>query len=448
MMNEQKIFADRRLKLFSLMEDGVAVIPSNEHSTRSNDTEHPFRQNSNFYYLTGFLETNSVLILQKKGNERKTILFLEEKIPEMELWTGKRLGPQAAKTKMIIDEAYPITMFKEKMPSIIMGAKNLYINGFDLNKTTKAVFKITNTLWKSRKKSTFLPTKTHHLDYLTEGLRLIKEPIEIEYMKEAVKKTVLGHKVAMAKTKPGLNERDIHAIMDYTFKMNLGDGPAYGMIVAAGDNANVLHYIENNSVLEDGKLLLIDAGAEHKLYASDVTRTFPINGKFTDIQAKVYNEVLKAQELVIEAAKPGKTLSQLHELASISLSQSLVNLGVLKGDAKEIYKSGQHKKYYPHGTGHWLGLDVHDQCPYLDDQCKDIELREGMVFTVEPGLYFPEDDDSLPENLKGIGIRIEDDILVTKNGNENLTRAIPKTIEEIEFQCAQDYMELLKSGVL
>jgi len=446
-MNEQKIFSDRRLKLLNLMEDGVAVIASNELLTRSNDTEHPFRQNSNFYYFTGFLETNSVLVLSKKGNDRKVTLFLEEKVPEMELWTGKRLGPKEALNMMIIDQAYPIEKFEQIMPEIITGSKNLYINGFDLNKTTKAIYQITDKLWKSRKKSSYLPTKIHHLDYLTENLRLVKEPIEVEYMKEAVKKTTLGHKIAMAKAKPGLNERDIHAIMDYTFKMNLGDGPAYGMIVASGDNANVLHYIENNSILNDGDLLLIDAGAEHKLYASDVTRTFPVNGKFTEIQAKVYNEVLKAQELVIDSAKPGMSLSQLHELASKSLAQSLVDLGILTESADIIYSSGKLKKYYPHGTGHWLGLDVHDQCPYLDDQCNDIKLKAGMVFTVEPGLYFPEDDTSIPQQFRGIGIRIEDDILMTEKGNENLTKDIPKTIEEIELACQADYIELLKSGI-
>ena len=225
--------------------------------------------------------------------------------------------------------------------------------------------------------------------------------------------------------------------------MEMGEG-AYGMIVASGNNANVLHYIENNSTLKDGDLILIDAGAEHKLYASDVTRTFPVNGKFTDIQAEVYNEVLKSQELVLQSAKPGMTLADLHEIASRSLVESLIKLGVLKGDPEEIYDKDLHKKYYPHGTGHWLGLDVHDQCPYLDDKCNYIVLKENMVFTVEPGLYFPEEDENIPKKLRGIGIRIEDDILITKDGNENLTAGIPKTIESIEKQCSEDYLDLLK----
>jgi Xaa-Pro aminopeptidase len=446
-MNNEKIYANRRNKLFNELDEAIAIIPSNELVTRSNDTEHPFRQNSNFYYFTGFLETNSVLVLVKKNNERKTILFLEEKIAEMELWTGKRLGPKEAVNTMMIDEAYPITQFKTIMTELIPGSKRLFMNTFDLNKTSTAVLKLTNQLWKSRKKSTFLPTATHHLDYITDAMRLVKEPYEIELMKEAARKTAIGHKVAMAKSAPGVNERDIHAVMDYTFKMNLGDGPAYGMIVASGDNANILHYIENNSPLKDGDLILIDAGAEHKLYASDVTRTFPVNGKFSEIQAKVYNEVLKAQELAISSAVPGITLSKIHAIASLSLTQSLVSLGVLKGDPKELYKNDAQKKYYPHGTGHWLGLDVHDQCPYLDDKCNDIELRENMVFTIEPGLYFPQDDTSIPKELRGIGIRIEDDILMTATGNKNLTEDIPKTVEKIEQQCSEDFLKILGNAI-
>lgn len=444
----ENTYSERRNNLLEKIENGVAIIPSNEHHTRSNDTEHPFRQNSNFFYFTGFLETNSVLVLVNNNNKKTSILFTEEKIPEMELWTGKRLGPEGAKKQFQIDEAYPINQFEVKMEAIINGCKNLYFNAFDNNKTTRKVLKISDKLWKSRKKSNYLPTKIHHLDYITEKMRLYKSPIEIEMMKEAVKRTVLGHKVAMAKTKPGLNERDIQAVMDYTFKMNLGEGPAYGMIVAAGDNANVLHYIENNCELKDGELLLIDAGAEYSLYASDVTRTFPINGKFTPIQKEVYNAVLKSQMVALDMAKPGVTLKQIHEAASISLIKSLIDFGLLKGDPKKIFDSGDHKKYYPHGTGHWLGLDVHDQCPYLDENCEEVKLEENMVFTVEPGLYFSADDHSIPEKFRGIGIRIEDDILITKTGHINLTKEIPKTVEEVEAACQKNYIELLGQGII
>ena len=444
---EKQIFIERRKKLFKKINHGLAIIPSNELYTRSNDTEHPFRQNSNFYYFTGFLETNSVLCLIKNDSEEKTILFLEEKIPEMELWTGKRLGPAMAPEKLGIDEAYPIGEFEQKLKELISGSKALYMNCFEQTKTAKTVLKVTNQLWQSRKKSNYLPVSVHHLDYITEEMRLIKSQEEINLMKEAAKRTSLGHRVAMAKTRPGLNERDIQAVMDYTFKMDMGDGPAYGMIVASGDNANVLHYIENSAELKDGDLFLIDAGAEYKLYASDVTRTFPVNGKFTDIQAKIYNEVLKSQELVISLAKPGMTLSELHKIASISLIESLIEFKLLNGTPEEIFEKGTHKKYYPHGTGHWLGLDVHDQCPYLDDQCKDIKLKENMVFTVEPGLYFPADDQTLPHEFRGIGIRIEDDILITKDGNINLTEDIPKTIEAIEKQCSENHLVLLEKGL-
>jgi len=248
----------------------------------------------------------------------------------------------------------------------------------------------------------------------------------------------------MAKAAPGVNERDIQAIMEYAFKLNIGEGPAYGLIVGTGDNANVLHYIENNTELQDGEMILIDAGAEYKLYASDVTRTFPVNGKFTESQKRIYNEVLKAQKAAIRIAKPGKSLTDLHEVASKSLAQSLIDLKILKGTAEDLIKSEEIKKYYPHGTGHWLGLDVHDQCPYLDEQCENIKFQENMVFTVEPGLYFPADDMDVPAEYRGIGIRIEDDIRITKDGSENLTSMIPKSVEEIEAACAKNYLNILE----
>ena len=446
-MNDYKLYQERRNKLLDIVIDGFAVIPSNDLHTRTNDTEHPFRQNSNFYYFTGFLETNSILILSNKNGIRKSVLFLSEKNPQMELWTGKRLGPKGAVNSLMVDEAYPIEDFSNLIKGIIEGSKNLYISCFNQSHVTSTVFAAINNLLKSRKKSNFLPTKVHLLEKITEEMRLIKSKHEIEMIKEAVKRTSLGHKVAMAKTKPGMNERDVQAVMEYTFKMNLGDGPAYGMIVAGGDNANVLHYIENNDELKDGDLILIDAGAEYQLYASDVTRTYPVNGKFTLTQSKIYNEVLKAQELVIDNSKPGVTLKELHKIASMSLIKSLLDLEILKGNPQEIYKNGDHLKYYPHGTGHWLGLDVHDQCPYIDENCDEIKLKENMVFTVEPGLYFNSDDKNIPEEFRGIGIRIEDDIQITKNGCVNLTGNIPKTVEEIEKQCKENYISILEKGI-
>jgi len=436
-------FKKRREKLLDMVNEGVAIIPSNNLVTRTNDTEHPFRQNSVFYYFTGFNEANSILVLSNKNGEKKSILFCEEKNPELELWTGKRLGPDDAVKELAVDQTHGISTFKSLIPGLLAGAKSLYMNCFDINETAKIVLNTCDKLWKSRKKSGHLPNKIEHLDVITEKMRLVKEEGEIQFMREAIKKTNHGHRVAMAKTKPGLNERDIHAVMEYTFKMDMGEGPAYGMIIAGGDNANILHYINNNDVLKDGDLLLIDAGAEFGLYASDVTRTFPINGKFTESQKQVYNAVLNAQEAVIKAAKPGLTLKDLHSISSLSLANSLVDLGVLKGKAEDIINSGDIKKYFPHGTGHWLGLDVHDQCPYLDDKANDIVLEENMIFTVEPGLYFSKNDHQIPEKFKGIGIRIEDNILITSDGCENLTKDIPKTISEVERQCSLNYVDVL-----
>lgn len=436
---DKEMFSKRREELSLSIKDGIAIIPSGTLKQRSNDTEYSFRQNSNFYYLTGFNEANAVLVMINKGEGIKTRLYLEKKDPIMELWTGIRLGKEHAPKTLGIDEAFDINNFNEDLEDLILGSKNLYLSAFHDNSVTKKIYKVTNELWNKRRKPTFVPTQITHIDHIIERMRLVKEPAEINLIKKAAGITTLAHKACMAKTNPGLNERDIEGCLHYFFRKEGGNGEAYGSIVAGGNNANILHYIENDTDLKDGDLLLIDAGAESNLYACDVTRTFPVNGKFNKEQKEVYEIVLNAQLKAIESALPGKTLSSIHEVASKELIRGLLKLGILEGTVEDIYNQDKHKAYYPHGTGHWLGMDVHDQCPYTDDDNGTITLKENMYFTIEPGLYFNLNDQTVPEKYRGIGIRIEDDILITKNGNEILTRDIPKTVEEVERACAVDY---------
>lgn len=436
---DKNVFSSRRDDLSQSIKDGIAIIPSASLKQRSNDTEYSFRQNSNFYYLTGFNETNSVLVIINKGDGYKTRLYLEKKDPVMELWTGIRLGKENAPDILGVDEAYDINQFDEDLEELILGSKNLYLSAFHDHSITKKIYKVTNELWNKRRKPTFVPTQVTHIDHKIEGMRLIKEPNELDQIKKAAKITAQGHKACMAKAKPGINERDIEGCLHYFFRKEGGSGEAYGSIVAGGNNANILHYIENDTELRDGDLLLIDAGAESNLYACDVTRTFPVNGKFTKEQKEIYEIVLNSQLKAIDSARPGKTLSSIHEVASKELIKGLIELGILTGTVEDIYSNDKQKAYYPHGTGHWLGMDVHDQCPYTDDDNSTIVLKENMYFTIEPGLYFNENDQTVPERYRGIGIRIEDDILITKDGNEVLTKDIPKTIEEIETACSIDY---------
>ena len=437
------IYKTRRDQLLNRIDEGIIIIPSANYAKRSNDTDYPFRQNSNFYYFTGFLENNSTLILKKMGSKQSSILFLQDKNPELELWTGKRLGPDLAINELSVDQSYPTSSFNEIIAELIEGHQKVYINAYENGQVTSKVYQTCHKLWSSRKKTTYIPNQIVHLDFLTEEMRLIKDTHELDKMEHAANLTSRAHMAAMAKVQAGKNERDIDGLLDYCFKLEGGSGPAYESIVASGNNANVLHYVSNNMDLIDGELLLIDAGAEYGLYASDVTRTIPINGKYTKAQKDIYQVVLNSQLSAIKMAKPNTTLKEIHEHTSKKLIEGMLSLNILSGDVEDIFTKGLHRKYYPHGTGHWLGLDVHDQCPYLDSSCEDIILKENMIFTIEPGLYLREDDHSIPSEYRGIGIRIEDDVAITKDSNRVLTKDIPKTIEEVEEACKEDYRNFL-----
>lgn len=439
---QETAFKNRRTTLLSKIEGGVAIIPSNDFKTRSNDTEFSFRQSSDFKYLTGFGEASSVLVLTTKDDVQKSILFVQPKNELQEMWMGRRMGVEKADDILGMDEVYSIEKFEEMLPEILVGHKAMFYDLFD-NETYLKLSKALASINGMKKRKVHKPTSLNHLVPLIGAQKLLKDQNEISFMKTAAAATNIAHRAAMAMAAPGKSEADVHNLMEYLFKQEGASGNAYDSIVAGGENALVLHYIDNNKTLNDGELLLIDAGSEVNLYASDVTRTFPINGKFTDIQKDLYQLTLEAQKTGLSKSLPGRTLAEVHLDTSRMLAQGLKDFGLFNGDVDGIIESGELRKYYPHGTSHWLGLDVHDNCPYLDENLEDIKLEEGMCFTIEPGLYFSESAGELPSGFAGVGIRIEDDILITKDGHDNLTSSIPKEIKEVEEACNADYREFL-----
>lgn len=405
----------------SFANNSVSVIFSSEYKTRSNDTEYPYRQDSNFYYLTGFKEDNSALVITKTGTKVKTFLFVAKKNKELELWNGKRLGEIEAKKRFLVDEIHIIDDISKIVKKILKEKNHLYVDVSSTDKRVKKVLKLAAGF------KSFQNVVEH-----VQKMRLIKSTSEIAIIKKAINITAKAHHTAISSKKLGKKEFELQAKIEYEFKKNGAYSDAYTSIVACGNSANTLHYIDNDKHLIDKELILIDAGCEYDYYASDITRTIPVNGKFTKAQKELYSLILDTQLKIIKMIKPSVKRSDLQSKTEELLTKGMIKLGILKGNYKELIKKKKHKKYYPHGIGHWMGLDVHDPAPYVDSNKKEIPLQKGMVLTIEPGLYIDKDDNSVPKEYRGIGIRIEDDILVTKDGCENLSFMIAKTVQEIE----------------
>lgn len=429
-------FAHRRTQLLEMMEEGVAIITSAPAQTRSNDTEYPYRQNSDFYYLCGFNEDNALLVLIKTAESTKVILFVEAYDAEHALWNGARLGVEGSRERFNVDEVHDVAAYSEMIQELLREHINLYIDLYSDSSRLSDAKKAAQSLHSTRGIKRHIRA-IRDVTFLIRKLRLIKSPEEIETIKKAIALTAEAHHQAMRVCKSGMKEYQLQAAMNYVFLDNGASAEAYGAIVAGGNNANTLHYIDNRDELRDGELVLIDAACEWELYASDITRTFPVNGKFTDAQREVYNAVLDVQLRVIDAIKPGVKRAWLQHYSEELLCDALINLGILSGERETLMDAKEHKKYAPHGIGHWMGLDVHDPCPYVDEEGESLAFMAGMVMTIEPGLYFRVDDESVPEHYRGIGIRIEDDILVTEEGYENLSAMIVKSVEEIERCCNQ-----------
>jgi len=432
-MNEIHFF-ERRRKLLDRMDEGVAIIASASLHIRSNDTEYPYRQNSDFYYLCGFEEDNAALVLIKTADAVKTILFVEAYDAEHALWNGARLGVEGAGARFSVDEVCDVATYSEAIQELLREHVTLYIDLFDESPFLSQAKKGAAALHAQRGVKRHIRT-IEDVTYLIRSMRLIKSPDEIDAIKKAVAITAEGHHEAMRKCRTGMAEYQLQAHMNYVFINGGATSEAYGAIVAGGNNANTLHYVDNRDTLKEGDLVLIDAACEWELYASDITRTFPVSGKFSGAQREVYEKVLDVQLRVIEAIKPGVKRDWLQTYSEELLCQALIDLGILHGELNALLEAKEHKKYAPHGIGHWMGLDVHDPCPYVDEAGESLIFVPGMVMTVEPGIYIRSDDESVEEKYRGIGIRIEDDILITEEGCENLSSMIAKTVDNIEKMC-------------
>lgn len=419
-MITEKEYKNRRNTLVKkLAKNSLTVLFSAKNKARSNDTNYPYRQNSNFYYLTGFKEDNSALVILKNKKKTKTILFVQHKDTVYELWNGKRLGEEEAKKRFLVDDIIVNKDFDKYIKELSKNRKYFY---YDFHEKLPKAKKLIQSCF----------NKSRDISLLIGEMRLIKSKLEIDLIKKAINITKKAHHKVMSLNKKDKNEHELLASIEYSFKNHGAYSDAYTSIVACGDSANTLHYISNDKALIDGELILIDAGCEYDYYASDITRTIPVNGKFTKAQKDLYNMILEVQCEIIEMIKPGVLRTDLQKEAEILLTKGMINLGVLTGNYKKLIKKQKHKKYYPHGIGHWMGLDVHDECPYLDADKKEIPLRKGAILTIEPGIYISKKDKSVPKRFRGIGIRIEDDILVTKKSFNNLSKGIAKTIKEIE----------------
>ncbi len=426
----------RRKELMAQMEpNSIAILATAPRRVRNNDAEYRYRQSSDFYYLTGFTESDGLLALIPGRKQGEVVLFCQERNPEKELWEGALLGPDAATKELGVDDAYPIGDADEILPGLIEGRDRVYYAmGSDTN-FDERVMGWVKTIKEKNRLGGHPPGEFLMLNPLLHELRLVKSSNEIKMMETAAKISGEGHRRAMACCRPGVYEYELEAELNYAFARGGSLAPAYVSIVGAGDNACTLHYDSNNAQVKDGDLVLIDAGCEYEYYASDITRTFPANGKFSSEQKAIYEIVLKAQQAAIDAIKPGVPWDAPHNASVKVITQGLVKLGLLKGKPAQLIKSEAYKQFYMHRVGHWLGLDVHDVGDYkIDDKWRLLEA--GMVTTIEPGIYISPQNKKVPAKWRGIGVRIEDDVLVTRSGSRVLSKGIPKTVAEIESHMA------------
>ena len=428
----QTEYSQRRQQLMSQMEaNSIAIVPTAVETVRNRDVEHPFRQDSDFYYLSGFAEANACLVLIPGREQGEYIVFCNPKDPALEIWTGRRAGPEGVAKEFYADEAYPIEAIDSVLPELIEGKARVYsVMGANSQFDTQLNHWL-NQVKAMVRKGAQVPHEFSALDHLLHEMRLIKSPAEIEIMQKAADISAAAHCRAMQVAKPGCFEYQLEAEILHEFTREGSRWPAYPSIVGGGDNACILHYTNNDMPIADGGLILIDAGCELDYYAADITRTFPVSGKFGPEQKALYELVLKAQLAAIEQVKPGNSWNAGHEAAVKVLVTGLVELGLLSGDIEQLIKDESYKVFYMHRTGHWLGMDVHDVGEYrVDKEWRPLEV--GMALTVEPGLYIAPDCEDVDERWRGIGIRIEDDVVVTEGGCHILSHKVPKTVAEIE----------------
>ncbi|KXJ41346.1 MAG: Xaa-Pro aminopeptidase [Methylothermaceae bacteria B42] len=429
---ETEVFARRRAEFLDrLDENEAAILWASRPCPRNRDVEYPFRQNSDFYYLTGFPEPEAVAVFLPGRKKGDYVLFCHEYDEKKALWEGAHAGLKGAQKQYGAEQAFSIEELDEKMPELLLGRERVHCGLGRDSELDQRLFKWVNEVKRQARSGVRAPEEFIDLDRVLHEMRLIKSAEELQAMKRATDISTQAHILAMKTTTPGLYEYQVEATIIHEFMRQGARFPAYPSIVAGGANACTLHYTENNDILQDGDLLLIDAGAEYDYYAADITRTFPVNGRFSGPQRAIYELVLEAQLAAIEQVKPGNHWNVPHETAVKVLTKGLIKLGFLEGRPSRLIKKGAYKDFYMHRTGHWLGMDVHDVGDYkIDDQWR--ELQPGMVLTIEPGLYIAKNCKQVTKRWRGIGVRIEDDVLVTETGCEVLTEAAPKTVDAIE----------------
>lgn len=430
-------FARRRQELMNLMGKGsMAILPSAPERIRNRDVYHPYRADSNFYYLTGFAEPESLAVLVPHREQGQFLLFCRERDPEKETWHGRRAGLEGACEQYGADDAFPITDIDDIVPGLLEKCRRLYYPIGCYPEFDGKVLEWLNQLREKVRIGVQIPAEMVALDHILHEMRLFKSEAELQIMRQAAAVTIRAHKRAMEFCRPGLFEYELEAEIAHEFLCHGSRSAAYPTIVGGGENGCILHYTENNAVLKTGDLVLIDAGAEFDYYASDITRTFPVNGRFSEPQRILYELVLKAQIAAIAKVQPGHHWNEPHETAVRVITQGLVDLGLLSGDVDTLIKEENYKRFYMHRSGHWLGMDVHDVGDYkIDEEWR--ELEPGMVVTIEPGLYVSSSED-IPKKWWNIGIRIEDNVAVTAKGQEVLTAAMPKTVADIERLMAKN----------
>lgn len=421
----------RKALMAQMAPNSVAILAAAPVQMRNRDVEYPYRQDSDFQYLTGFPEPQAVMALIPGRPHGEYVLFCRERDPERELWDGLRAGQAGAVDQYAADDAFPISDIDDILPGLIEGRERVYYALGANPEFDRTLMEWVNQIRAKARQGAQPPKELVALNYVLHEMRLFKSAAEITVMKEAACISAQAHIAVMQNARPGLFEYHLEAELDYVFRKGGAKMPAYGSIVAAGANACILHYRENDALLKEGTLVLIDAGCEIDCYASDITRTFPVNGQFNPQQKVIYELVLRAQAAAIAAVAPGRHWNEPHEASVAVIAQGLIALGLLQGDLAEVLATEQYKRYYMHRAGHWLGMDVHDVGEYkVGDQWRVFE--PGMVLTVEPGIYIPADDPQVPAQWRGIGVRIEDDVLVTRTGAEVLTGAVPKEVADIE----------------
>lgn len=455
---EQPIYAARRARVFEEMErrgGGAMLVPAADEKVRNADNEYLFRQDSDYAWLVGLDEPQgAALLLARGGGERKLVLFVRPKDREKEIWTGFREGVEGAKARWGGDEAFTVGELESRLPEYLESLPTLWWRLGQDAAWDARVARIVASLSMMKRVGKSAPGAIVDPGRILHELRLHKAPEEVARIRKAAEITAEGHFAAMRDGKPGRREFQVQAEIEYAFRRRGGNGTSYGTIVAAGANSTILHYRAGETELKEGDVCLVDAGGEYDLYAADVTRTFPVSGSFTPAQRDLYRLVLDVQKEGLLAVKPGATIDAIHEQTAKRLTEGLVSIGLLKGPAADRIDEAEryaklkpgaeeaksaplgYRKYFMHRTSHWMGLDVHDVGDYVLDG-KPRPLAPGMVLTIEPGLYVAADDADAPKELRGVGIRIEDDALVTADGCENLTAAVPKEVEEIEAVCVR-----------